>query len=378
MNHLTPRLDQYLADLRALTAIDSGSEYKAGVDAVQDWLAARLSRLGCAVDRHLETRYGDHLLATLTGVGAGKIVLLGHSDTVYPLGTAAQRPMQIVGDIVRGPGTCDMKAGLLSGIYAMEALLALGWRDFGQIVFLSVSDEETGERCSPPLIRAVSEGADAVLTLEAARANGDIVTARKAIAWYTITARGRSAHAGVEPEKGRNAIMALAGLLLEINRLNNLRPGITINVGVIEGGSRPSVVPDFARAQLDLRAWTQADMDAASTAIAACVANAQEDGITFELALQPDSTAPPLEYTPGVQRLEALTQAVAAELGFTVHGARTGGSSDICFAAQTGAPGLDGLGPVGGLDHGPDEYIELRSIVPRIALLVGVMLKVVG
>lgn len=377
-NHLAPRLDQYLADLRTLTAIDSGSEFKAGVNAVQDWLAARLTRMECTVERYPESHYGDHLLAKLTGGGAGKIVLLGHSDTVYPVGTAAQRPMQIVGDLVRGPGTCDMKAGLLSGIYAMEALLALGFQDFGQIIFLSVSDEETGERCSPPLIRAVSEGADAVLTLEAARANGDVVTARKAIGWYTITARGRAAHAGVEPEKGRNAIMALAGLLHEVNRLNNLRPGVTVNVGIIEGGSRPSVVPDFAQAQLDLRAWTQADMDGASAAIVACVANAQVDGVTFDLALQPGSTAPPLEYTPGVQRLEALTQAVAHELGFAVHGARTGGSSDICFAAQTGAPGLDGLGPIGGLDHGPDEYIELSSIVPRTALLAGVMARIVG
>ncbi len=377
MATLTPRLDDYLADLRALTAIDSGSEDKAGVNRVQDWLQARLESIGCTVERYPETQYGDHLLATLTGDGAGKIVLLGHSDTVYPVGTAATRPMTIDGDIIRGPGTCDMKAGLLVGIYAIEALQALGFRDFGTIAFLSVSDEETGERASPPLIRRVAGGADAVLTLEAARENGDIVTARKAIAWYTVTAIGRSAHAGVEPEKGRNAIMGLTQLLQVLHGFNGYRPGVTVNVGTVEGGSRPSVVPDFARAQLDLRAWSQADLAATTVTMAASVAATTVDGVAFTFALQEGSTAPALEYTPGVQQLEAHTQAIAAALGFTVRGARTGGSSDICYAAETGAPGLDGLGPIGGLDHGPDEYIELSSIVPRTALLAGLMMGIV-
>ena len=378
LDHLNSRLDNYLSDLRTLVAIDSGSEYKEGVNRVQDWLQARLEALGCTIERYPEAHYGDHLLATLRGDGAGKIVLLGHSDTVYPEGTAAQRPMTIDGDIIHGPGTCDMKTGLLSGIYALEALQAFGFHDFGTIAFLSVSDEETGERCSPPLIRATSQDADAVLTLEAARENGDIVTARKAIAWYTLEARGRSAHAGVEPEKGRNAIIALAQVLHALNQLNGCRPDVTINVGTIDGGSRPSVVPDLARAQLDLRAWSQNDMDAAESAMDSIVTSAAVDGLSFTLTLQRDSVAPPLEYTRGVQHLEKLAQSVAQELGFTLHGARTGGSSDICFAAETGAPGLDGLGPIGGLDHGPNEYIELSSIVPRTALLAGLVIKIVG
>ena len=378
LDYLNSRLDNYLSDLRSLVAIDSGSEYKEGVNRVQDWLQARLEALGCVVERYPEALYGDHLLATLRGDGAGKIVLLGHSDTVYPEGTAAQRPMTIVDDIIHGPGICDMKAGLLSGIYALEALQAFGFHDFGTIAFLSVSDEETGERCSPPLIRATSQGADAVLTLEAARENGDIVTARKAIAWYTLEARGRSAHAGVEPEKGRNAIMGLAQVLHALNQLNGCRPDVTINVGTIDGGSRPSVVPDLARAQLDLRAWSQNDMDAAALAMDSIVTSAAVDGLSFKLTQQRDSVAPPLEYTRGVQHLEKLAQSVAQELDFTLHGARTGGSSDICFAAETGAPGLDGLGPIGGLDHGPNEYIELSSIVPRTALLAGLVIKIVG
>lgn len=375
--HLEERLDDYLSDLRTLTAIDSGSEDKGGVNRVQDWLQARLESIGCTVKRFPEVEYGDHLLATLTGDGTGKVVLLGHSDTVYSVGTAAQRPMTITGDTILGPGTCDMKAGLLSGIYAMEVLQAIGFRDFGTIAFLSVSEEETGERCSPPLIRQISKGADAVLTLEAARENGDIVTARKAIAWYTLKATGRSAHAGVEPEKGRNAIMGLSHVLQKMDQLNGYRDGVTLNVGIIDGGSRPSVVPDSASAQIDLRAWREEDMAAVDAEIRAIVEAADIDGISFEHRLQPDSVAPSLEYTDAVQRLERLAQSTAQELDFTVNGARTGGSSDICFAAETGAPGLDGLGPIGGLDHGPDEYIELSSILPRTALLAGLMMKVV-
>ncbi|MEM7127593.1 MAG: M20 family metallopeptidase [Chloroflexota bacterium] len=376
--YLDSRLHPYLSDLRTLTAIDSGSEHKEGVNQVQDWLQVRLEKMGCTVERYPEAHYGDHLLATLVGERTGKVVLLGHSDTVYPVGTGALRPLTINGDTILGPGTCDMKAGLLSGIYAMEALQQTGFQDFGTIAFLSVSDEETGERCSPPLIRQVSQGADAVLTLEAARENGDIVTARKAIAWYTLDARGRSAHAGVEPEKGRNAILGLAQVLQMLNQLNECQPGVTINIGTVEGGSRPSVVPDSAIAQLDLRAWSQADMDAAAAQMASVVTAAEVDGVSFSLRLQPDSIAPPLEYTPGVQHLEELAQSVAQTLGFKVNGARTGGSSDICFAAETGAPGLDGLGPIGGLDHGPDEYIDMSSIVPRTALLAGLIMKILG
>lgn len=376
VDFLSARLERYLAELRDLAAIDSGSDDQAGVNAVQDWLQRRLISLGADVTRYPDDRYGDHLAATLRGRGDGRIVLLGHSDTVYPRGTGAQRPLTIHGNTVRGPGTCDMKAGLLSGLYALEALQATGSDCFAEILFLSVSDEETGARTSPPLIRTLCAGAAAVLTLEAARANGDIVTARKAIAWYTVTARGHSAHAGVEPEKGRNAIVALAELVPALNALNGIRPGVTVNAGVIQGGSRPSVVPNLATLQLDLRAWTTDDMAAAAAALVDCVAAARAGGVTFELALQPGSTAPPLEYTPGVQRLEAMTQEVATELGFHVDGARTGGSSDICFAAETGTPGLDGLGPVGGLDHGPDEYIELNSIVPRTALLAGLIMEI--
>lgn len=372
-SYLATQLPAYLADLRALVSLDSGSDDKAGVDRVVDWLLARLTALGFTVERHPQPVLGDNVRATLRGRGTKRILLLGHSDTVFPTGTAAQRPMQIVGPKVLGPGVCDMKGGLLTGLYAVQALQAAGVDSFGEIVFLCVSDEEIGQRGSVPLIRETARQVDVAFTLEAARANGDIVTARKTVRWATLEAFGKAAHAGVEPEKGRNAILALARQLDALDRLNSFRPGVTVNAGVIEGGRQPNVVPDYAKAGLDLRAWRQVDMDDLLAAIHNQLAAPTVPDVRMSFVADENSGMPAMERTPQVIALESLTQQVAAALGFVVNGAATGGASDASFVAAEGTPVLDGLGPIGGLDHGPDEYIEVESIVPRTALLAGVI-----
>jgi len=374
--YLAAQQAHYLHDLRTLVNIDSGSDDKPGVDAVVDWLIGRLSTLGFTIERHQQPVLGDNVRATLRGQGTQRILLLGHSDTVFPRGTAAQRPMQQQGAHILGPGVCDMKGGLLTGLYAVQALQALGFTDFGEIVFLCVSDEEIGQRAAVPLIQETARQVDAAFTLEAARANGDIVTARKTVRWGSIEAFGKAAHAGVEPEKGRNAILALARHLDALDRLNNLRPGVTVNVGVIEGGRQPNVVPDYAKAGLDLRAWRNADMVDLLAAIRTQLAVPTVPDVRMVLTADAHSGMPAMERTPAVIALETLTQRVATELGFAVNGAATGGASDASFVAAEGTPVLDGLGPIGGLDHGPDEYIELNSITPRTALLAGVMLGV--
>jgi glutamate carboxypeptidase len=369
VSFLEHRLGAYLDDLRALVGIDSGSQNKAGVDAVNTWLEDRLTQLGFRVERRPQAEFGDDLLASRHGKGQGRILLLGHSDTVFPDGTAAQRPMTIQGDKVLGPGVCDMKAGLLAGVYAIQALRAMGFDDFGQLTYLCVSDEESSQRHAVPLIRSESRQADAVLTLEAARENGDIVTARKACHWYTVEAFGRAAHAGVEPEKGRSAILALAHHVVALDRLNGLRPGATVNTGSISGGSLPSIVADYASMRLDLRAPTQADMQALVDVVQAQLAKPVVPGVSVTLRLEEDAVSPAMECTPAVAELEKLAQQAARRLGFEVKGASTGGASDASLAAAEGTPVLDGLGPIGGLDHSPDEYVQLSSIVPRTALL---------
>jgi len=372
--YLRHNLDRYLADLRTLVAIDSGTQQKAGVDAVQDWMEARLRALDFAVERDSQPVLGDNVLAVRPGAAGKRVLLLGHADTVFPPGTAAARPMSIHGRRIMGPGSCDMKAGLLTGLYAVQALDAAHFDGYGAIHFLIVCDEEVHDRCSLPLIRSTARRSDVAFTLEAARANGDIVTARKTAVWATVRVRGRAAHAGVEPEKGRSAILALLRYLEAIDRLNRFRSGVTVNIGRIDGGTQPNVVAEAASAQLDLRAWRNEDIPPLLDAIRAQVQQPVLDGTAAHLEVTLETAMPAMERTPDVERLEALAQRIAGELGFSVAGAKTGGASDASFVAAEGVPVLDGLGPIGGLDHSPDEYVELESIVPRTALLAGMIM----
>ncbi len=370
---LESRLDAYLEELAPLVNQDSGSYDKAGVDAVMDRLQARLGALGFTVERLPQERFGDDLVARRQGNGSARIMLLGHADTVFPAGTTAQRPMSLGEDRIFGPGTCDMKAGLLTGIYAVEALDHIGWHGYGQITFVIVSDEEIGERHSVELLMAEGPEQDAVLTLEAARENGDIVTARKAGCWITVEARGKAAHAGVEPEKGRSATVAIANVIVETFALNGRKPGMTVNPGEISGGRAPNIVSDFATAHFDLRAWTNADLEELVTEFTTRALRQPVPDVQITVTRDPGSGCPAMERTPGVVRLEEAAVRIASELGFPLKGAATGGGSDISFAGYQGTPGLDGLGPIGGLDHGPDEYVVTSSVVPRTALLAKLM-----
>lgn len=368
VDFLNAHLDDYIEDLRHLSGIDSGTYDKAGVDEVQGWFEERFRQLGFETERIPQVKWGDDLIARKRGGGRGRVVLIGHSDTVYPAGTAAQRPLSFDGDKIVGPGTCDMKAGTLTGLYAMRALDQAGWSDFETISFVIVSDEEIEERHSADLLRAEGPKHHAALTLEAARANGDIVTSRKATRWYKVEAFGKAAHAGVEPEKGRSATLAVAHVIVESFKLNGRKPGMTLNPGRITGGANPNIVADYASAMFDLRAWTNAELEELAGALKRIVETEWVPGVELKLVRE-GAGMPAMERSAGTIRLEQHAIAIARELGFPLKGAATGGGSDISHAVHKGTPGLDGLGPIGGLDHGPDEYIERSSIVPRTALL---------
>jgi glutamate carboxypeptidase len=369
ITYLAAQQERYLADLRTLVAIESGTHHKPGVDAVQDWLQARLKQSGFACERDRQGVLGDNLLAVLGGSGTKRVMLLGHADTVFPFGTAAERPMSIDGNKIMGPGACDMKGGLLAGVYAVEALQHVGFDRFASINFLCVCDEEIHDRCSIPLIRQVARRSDVAFTLEAARANGDIVTERKTAVWCTLEVTGKAAHAGVEPEKGRSAIIALMRHLQAFDELNGFRPGVTVNIGRIEGGTQPNVVAEHAQAQIDLRAWRNDDIPPLLETMRSQLDRTVLEGTSARLTVTLEKAMPAMERTQAVQHLEVLAQAAASALGFAVKGASTGGASDASFVAAEGVPVLDGLGPIGGLDHSPYEYIELDSITPRTALL---------
>lgn len=366
------RLPHYITDVGALCAIDSFTYYKPGIDQVAALLDERVRGLGMDVTIAEQEQWGNNLYGVLHGDGDGVLLLLGHMDTVYPVGTAQQRPVHVDGDKLLGPGVCDMKGCILLAMYALEALVAARYRDFREIRFLCVSDEEINVRHCVDLMRQASEGCDAAFVLEAARSNGDIVSSRKGNAWYTLHARGHSAHAGVEPEKGRNAIIEIAHQTLQFQSLNGWREGITINAGEISGGTQPNVVPDQAEVEFDLRFLHPQDRLATEEQWRKMMQNQRVPGVELSLTMQPDYKEP-MAATPGSLALAERARAIAAMLGFSINHVLTGGSSDSSYTSRYGVPTLDGLGPIGGLDHSPDEYLLLSSVAPRAALLAGLI-----
>lgn len=373
---LNSSLTDYLADLAALVNLDCGTENKAGVDQVGTWIRDRCTAWGWEVQHFPLSDYGDCWLARLPGRGSGRIMLIGHLDTVYPDGTAASRPMRFEGPKIMGPGVCDMKGGLLVGMYAMRALQTAGFDDFAELVFFFNSEEELGSPVSRTLYTPVVQQMDAALVLEAARMNGDIVSARKGAGVYAVRVRGKAAHAGVEPEKGANAVLEMAHQVIAFQKLNGIAPGVTVNTGVISGGTQHNVVPEYAKLEVDVRAVDLAGVAAIRHAIAGLHGQTTVPGT--QVQIQGGFSYFPMAKTQATAFLVKLAQEAARELGFEVKDAATGGASDANMISALGVPVLDGLGPVGGLDHGPDEYIEQASIVPRTALLVGLLQRILA
>ena len=383
-DHLTAARPAFLADLERLVSIDCGSYSKAGVDEVGRFVAAFLRRLGADVDTHGHETLGETVIGTFRGASGdasggarpgARLLMIGHLDTVFPDGTAAERPFAIRNGIATGPGVSDMKAGLLAGLYAIEAaLLTAGTLPLERLTFIANPDEELGSPISRSHIRATARESDASLVMECARANGDIVSARKGFRDLRVTVTGRAAHAGVEPEKGRSAIVEAAHQVAGLHALNGRWPGVSVNVGVIEGGIRPNVVPERCVLQVDIRATTREAFDAVAAAIddLAAAPLVPDTAVTVEELIGHG----PMERLPRSVRLVEHAQALSRGLGFDVRDAATGGAGDANITAEAGLPTLDGLGPIGGNDHAPGEYLEVESIVPRTALLAGLLLAV--
>jgi glutamate carboxypeptidase len=371
-------LPEYLADLERLVNIDCGSYTPEGVNEVGHWVAGFLTALGADVDIRPDPdgRLGNTVVGTFSGrLGAPRALLIGHMDTVFDPGTVAERPFRIVEGTAYGPGVTDMKSGLLGGLYALKAVIeTVGGLPFERLTFVANPDEEIGSPTSTPHIRALAADVDACLVLECARANGDIVSARKGIIDARVTVIGRAAHAGVEPEKGRNAILEAARIVEDLHGLNGRWPGVTVNVGVIRGGTRPNVVAERCELEVDVRAVDGAALDAVEAALRETIAATVVPDVTTELEIMAGWR--PMEKLERSGRLVEHAQAVARRLGFEVHDTSTGGASDANTTSGMGVPSLDGLGPIGGNDHAPAEYLDVDSIVPRTAMVAGLLLAI--
>ncbi len=377
---LERRYDEYVEALREMVSIDCGSFTPEGVNAVADLCQRRFEEAGWKVERiphrptEGEPQLGDLLIGRLEGTGSRRLLLIGHMDTVFDPGTVAERPFRIEDGRARGPGVSDMKGGLLAGFFAVEALLEAGFEGFGRITYVCNPDEEIGSPFSRTYIQELARTeADAAFVLESARANGDIVSARKGVSDYRIEIVGRAAHAGVEPEKGRSAILEAAHRVIALQGLNGRWLGVTVNVGVIRGGTRPNVVPERCELHVDVRSPAEETLAAAE----AEVERVARETVVPDVSVRVEGHGwhRPMEKTEGTARLVALAKEVAAELGFEVRDAATGGASDANTTAAAGVPTLDGLGPVGGDDHSPAEWLDLTSVVPRTALLAGLLAR---
>lgn len=370
-------MQQYLDDLQAIVNIDSGTYTRAGVNRVGTYLQERFRACGfsTAIDR--QEQYGDHLIATHSGSAPDgpRLLLIGHMDTVFSEGEAAKRPFAIGQRngrrIATGPGVLDMKSGILIGLYGLRLLIERQQASYRQVTFVCNSDEEIGSPSSKPLIQELAKDADAVLVLEPGRAENTIVSSRKGCGQYRIEVHGLSAHAGVEPQKGRNAILELSYQVQRMQAINGTIPGATLNVGIIHGGERTNIVPDYAYFEMDARVTSTESIAALEAAIQKAAAKTALSGT--KIVVSGGFICEPFERNASNARLVQLAQAAGKAMGMAIQDVGSGGSSDANTSAALGIPTLDGLGAGGGLAHNPDEYIELDYLPERIALLAGLV-----
>jgi glutamate carboxypeptidase len=374
MRQLTERLDgwrdEQIEFLARLVNHDSGTDDVMDVNRVGAILAERLRGLGFTLNRVATERFGDHLVAERAGNGPKRFLFVGHYDTVFPSGTAKQRPFRVDGqDRAWGPGVYDMKGGLVALLYALRAhkeARTRAWDDTTIAVVFN-SDEERLSPTSRPVIEAEAKRAHSVGILEPARPGGEYVMARKGAGTFQLEVKGKASHAGLQPELGASAIWALAQKVAALHALTDLDKGVTVNVGTVRGGERPNVVAPHATAEVDLRAWSQADADAAIAAMRMICDKTHVPGTTatFEGKIHFPPWPPGL---PGTDRLLELMRAVGQDLGVDVKAIKTGGGSDGNHTSAV-APTLDGMGPKGSRAHSEEEFIEVASLLERTKMI---------
>lgn len=373
LGDLRTRQREMVKLLAEFVRCESPSHDKPAVDQFGQIVAQEWKRRGARVRALRQKTRGDHVRAEIwlgEGKPAGQIMVLGHLDTVYPLGTLAKMPFRVSGGRAWGPGTFDMKAGLVLGLFAVDALRAVGIAPAKRFVFLWTSDEEIGSESSRRAIEQEADKSDAVLVLEPSfGTDGRLKTERKGVGGAEIVVTGRSAHAGIDPEKGVNAVHELALQIESLMRLNDPRRGITVQTTVVSGGTLTNVVPEHAHASVDIRYVRQADaaqLDKKLRAVRPILKGARVE-------VRRTGDRPPLERTTAVRKLFSHAQSLMREMGLPLGEASTGGGSDGSFTAALGVPTLDGLGAVGDGAHSPREHVLIRALPERAALIAGLL-----
>lgn len=364
-----------LDTIESLVRLESPTTDKTAVDRCGTELASRLAAIGGRVSRLARQDRGDHLRAEFGQAEAGHdhdrphVLLLGHFDTVWPVGQLDRMPLKHEDGRLHGPGVFDMKAGIALGMLATRALLETGAPVSRRIVMLWTTDEEIGSQTSRAALEDEARRSEAVLVLEPSLPGGAAKTSRKGCGAYHVVVRGVSAHAGIEPQKGANAVLELAHQILRITALQELVGGTSVSVVQVSGGSRSNVIPDEARALVDVRVPSAA----AAAALDAAFRGLRPADPRTSLETTGGIDRPPLERTADVERLYTQAKEVARELGMPLDEGETGGGSDGNFTAALGIPTLDGLGAVGAGAHALHEHVDVESLPDRAALLAGIM-----
>ena len=368
-----------LAELEEMVNTDGGSYDKAGVDRTGAQVRRFLESHGIRTEIVPGKNHGDCVRAFVEGghsIGTGNqrsnIVLMGHRDTVFPQGEPVRRPFRIEGGRAYGPGVADMKAGIVMNMFVLAAFQKFGGAP-GPLVGLFTGDEEIGSPEGRPVIEAEARNARVVLNSEPGRVSGNVVRARKGGVFSVVDIEGKAAHSGGNFEAGISAIGEAAHKIVAIHALTDLSRGITLNVGLIQGGQSVNTTAPACQFQIDLRYVEPDQRDEIMGRIHDIVARSYVPGTKARLAVKGEFL--PLNPTPESTRLFSIYQASASDSGLKVEAEFTGGCADSGFTAAMGAPTLCGVGPVGGLAHSPDEYLEVATVVPRAQAMARAILR---
>jgi len=365
------RREEMVSTIRELVEIESPSDNKSAVDRLAETVAQKFATLGGQIRLHHAADFGNHLQVDFSGKRGGKpVLLLGHYDTVYPLGTLASMPCRIVDNKLTGPGVLDMKSGIGLMLYALAGLRSWDGALPRPITVLLVSDEEVGSDSSRAITESLAKKAAAVLVLEPSYGfEGAVKTARKGVGEYAVRVTGKASHAGLDFQKGVNAILELARQIERVSGFTDLKKRLTVNVGIVSGGSRTNVVPAEATAQVDVRIARLKD----AAGIDKKMRSLRPYNRKCKLEITGGINRPPMERTAGVAALYAKAVAIARELGWKLGEAAVGGGSDGNFTAGLGIPTLDGLGGVGDGAHAVHEHILIPELPRRAALIAGLI-----
>jgi glutamate carboxypeptidase len=367
LDQLEPRRAEMVDLLRRLVEIETPSDHPPGLERFAATLQEVFGAFG-----PIERR-GPHLELTVEPSEAQPAVALCHFDTVWPLGTLEKIPFSVdAKGVARGPGCFDMKAGIVVLYFALTSLRGLGQQLKRPLRVLFTSDEEVGSPSSRPLIEQTAQGAAVAYVLESPLPGGTLKTARKGTGDYLVRIQGRAAHAGVEPQKGISAVHELAEQVLALHALNDYAAGTTVNVGVVQGGTRPNVVAAAAELHVDVRVTTLAEADRLDAAIRGLRPKLPGAQLSIEGGLN----RPPMERSQAMADLFQQARRIAASMDVPLEEGSTGGGSDGNFSAALGIPTLDGLGAEGEGAHAAHEHVLTESFPRRAALLAGLLAEV--